>query len=272
MHYSEEELILHHYGEHDEGPAIARHLSECDACRKQFIVLQRVLGAVDAGSLTVPERGETYGADVWQRLRPRLPAQRPSWRTWLFPTWHGPATWAAAGAFAVLLLAAFAAGRYSLRPASAPPAPLVQTAAAPVPEQVRERVLLVAVGDHLDRSQMVLAELVNAGAPDTARARRASAPVDISDEQQWAHDLLASNRLYRQTAAQTGQTTVESVLDELEPILLDIAHSPSSVPASQLEELKRRIESQGLLFKIRIVESNVREQQRAHVAHAGPVS
>ena len=28
--------------------------------------------------------------------------------------------------------------------------------------QVRERILLVAVGDHLDRSQMVLAELSNA--------------------------------------------------------------------------------------------------------------
>jgi hypothetical protein len=136
---------------------------------------------------------------------------------------------------------------------------------------VRERVLLVAVGDHLDRSQMVLAELVNA-APQEAGAARATASVDISDEQQSAQDLVASNRLYRQSAAQTGQTNVESVLDELEPILLEIAHSPSSVSRAQLAELKQRIEAQGLLFKIRIVESNVRERERKTVQTAGPVS
>ena len=58
--------------------------------------------------------------------------------------------------------------------------------------QVRERVLLVAVGDHLERSQMVLIELANAGA---------HTGVDISYEQKAAEDLLESNRLYRQTAA-----------------------------------------------------------------------
>lgn len=267
-HCSEEDLILHHYGDHGDARVVSDHLKACADCGEQFARLQRVLAAIDVDTLPVPERSETYGREVWQRLRPRLPARREGWLQRTLPDWQAP-QWAMAGTFAVLLVAAFVAGRYSPRDAAAPaPAP---AAAANAPEEhVRERVLLIAVGDHLDRSQMVLAELVNASPAGPAAA---SASVDISGEQQWAQDLVASNRLYRQTAAQAGETNVETVLDELEPILLDIAHSPSSITADQLEILKERIEAQGLLFKIRVVESNVRARQRSTaLAPAGPVS
>jgi hypothetical protein len=270
MHYSEEDFILHHYGEHGDSAAIAEHVKHCEPCREQMLLIRRVLGAVDRNTLPVPARGDQYGTEVWNRLRPRLPAERTSWTSRLFPGWQAWPQWAAAGAFAVLLIAAFIAGRYSPREGTAPTAPTPAMAAAPAPEQIRERVLLVAVGDHLDRSQMVLAELVNA-LPESKAAR---APVDISNEQQWARELVASNRLYRQTAAQTGESNVESVLDELEPILLEIAHSPSSMTAAALDELRERIEAQGLLFKIRIVGSNVRQRERVTtpVRASNPVS
>lgn len=267
-HCSEEDLVLHHYGDHADRRSIAEHLAACGPCREEFSRLQRVLVAIDEDALPVPERGETYGREVWYRLRPHLPDRREGWVQRLLPQWHGWRQWAMAGGFAVLLLAAFVAGRYSPRETPAPASDPAVAAVEPG-ERVRERVLLIAVGDHLDRSQMVLAELVNSTAgPGRVPARAA---VDISHEQQWAQDLVASNRLYRQTAAQTGDTGVETVLDELEPILLEIARSPSSISAVQLEELQQRIEAQGLLFKIRIVGSNVRERQRASVP-ATPVS
>lgn len=267
-HCTDEDLILHHYGEHPDRRAIADHLTACESCRGEFARLRHVLGAIREETLPVPERGESYGREVWYRVRPRLPERRAGWWHRLVPGFGGWAQWAAAGGVAVLVVAAFVAGRYSPRDATAPrTAPDPAMAASAPAEQVRERVLLIAVGDHLDRSQMVLTELANNGAG--FGAVRASG-VDISNEQQWAQDLVASNRLYRQTAAQAGETNVEDVLDELEPILLEIAHSPSSISSAQLRELQQRIEAQGLLFKIRIVGSNVRERERT--TPATPVS
>ena len=44
-----------------------------------------------------------------------------------------------------------------------------------------------------------------------------------------------------------------ALLDQLERVLLDIAHSPTQVSSGELKDLQDRIESQGLLFKVRIV-------------------
>jgi hypothetical protein len=54
-----------------------------------------------------------------------------------------------------------------------------------------------------------------------------------------------------------GDASRAAVLDELERALLDIAHSPSQISAPELESLQRRIENEGLLFKVRIISSNI---------------
>ena len=145
-----------------------------------------------------------------------------------------------------LVVLAFFAGRYSHRQE-----PIAQ--GGPPSQQVRDRVLLVAVGDHLERSQMVLAELVNTQPHGVA---------DIRPEQQIASDLVGENRLYRQTAVSSGETAVASLLEDLEPLLLEIARGPSRLTAIELERFRRRVESEGMLFKIRVVGSNVREREK----------
>jgi hypothetical protein len=87
--------------------------------------------------------------------------------------------------------------------------------------------------------------------------------VDISQQQERAEEMLVSNRLYRQTAAHSGDDAVASVLDELEPVLLEIAHSPSRVSAAQLDELQRSIAARGLLLKVRVLDSTVRSTEKA---------
>ena len=198
--------------------------------------------------MPVPEPHPAYESRLWRTLRPQLEPRRgrASWREWLTVRRLVPA-----GAVAALVLAAYFAGRYAPRPGVP-----VQPAAAQVRPQVRERILLVAVGDHLDRAQSVLLEISNAE-PGAGNA----APVDISREQQRAEQLLTANRLYRQTAGQTGDTAVASVLEELEPLLAEIANSPGQVPASDLEELRRRIAARGLLLKVRVLGSTVRERE-----------
>jgi hypothetical protein len=236
-HLSDEELILHFYGE--RAPGAGEHLQTCELCRGSFQQLGRVLHAVDA--LEVPERSDGYEARVWNRLAPDLNGRQAHWWNHL-GSWLSPRRLAAAAAMAALLVAAFLAGRVSQRQ---------QVAGLSGP--VRERIMLVAVGEHLERSQMILVELVN---------NESAGPVDISLEKVRARDLISENRLYRQAALKSGDRGVSSLLDELERTLLEVAHSPSKLDAAEFEQIRKRIEAEGILFKIRVVGSNLRERER----------
>jgi hypothetical protein len=239
-HLSEEELILHYYGEEGETLAVERHLEECGECRTAYGGLQRVLNVVD--SLPVPDRPADYGARVWQHIERRIPGRR---RLWTFaPGWR----WAVAGsAFAALLVAAFFAGRFY-------PHGRGTSQIAVADPQAGQRILMVAVGDYLERSQMVLIELANANPRH---------PLDISDQQERAADLVSESRLYRQTAAHTGDNNVAGVLDDLDRVLLEIAHAPSRLSPDQVEDFRRRLQADGILFKIRVLGSNVRNREEA---------
>lgn len=253
-HPSDEQLMDYCGGEAEGREAVEQHLRVCADCRGRWKALEQVISL--AAATPVPEPHPAYESRLWHTLRPQLEPRRrrAGWREWFTLRRLVPA-----GAVAALTLAAFLAGRYSPRPAS----PIAggeaagqANSAAGGPSQVRERILLVAVGDHLDRAQSVLLEISNA-----EPAAGDAAPVDISREQQRAQQLLVSNRLYRQTAGQTGDTAVASVLDELEPLLAEIANSPGQVPAANLEELRRRIAARGLLLKVRVLGSTVRERE-----------
>ncbi|HUK87698.1 MAG TPA: hypothetical protein VLT85_08550 [Terriglobales bacterium] len=251
-HLSEEQLVLYYYGEEEGRRPAEAHLQGCAECRRQLEGLKSMLDAVEAPPL--PERGEQYGAEVWDRIRAHLPErERPGLR----PRLWQPRLWAAGAAVATLIVAAFLLGRFY--PGGPHPAVVVQTR-----EQVRERVLLVAVGDHLDRSQMLLVELTHA--PESGGT------VDISNEQHRAQELVASNRLYRQTAEQVGDASLANVLDELERTLIDIAHQPAQVNGAQMEQIRQRIEKQGILFKVRVVGTAVRAQQKKENRKAHPAA
>jgi hypothetical protein len=103
---------------------------------------------------------------------------------------------------------------------------------------------------------MVLMELANAAPP-------ASGPkqINIAAEQQRAEDLLDANRLYRETAQQNGDAALADVLDDLERVLMDVAHSPQEITPAKLELLQKRIEAHGILFKVRVVGKELQEKQ-----------
>jgi len=252
-HPTEEQLILHYYGEEGDTLAMEAHLDECGDCRARYSAYQRVLNVVD--SLPVPEMSPGYEAELWGQLAPKLGGstrRRFSWPA-IF-SWK----WAAAGvALAGLLTVAFLAGRFypRIRPGQPDQNTLASHSKSREGDSKSgERVLLVAIGDYLERSQMVLIELANT---------HPQGPVDISTERERAQDLVSENRLYRQTAERIGDTAVSDVLEELDRVLLEIAHSPSQLSPGELEQLRQRFESQGILFKIRVLGSNVRNQEGA---------
>jgi hypothetical protein len=250
-HYSEEDLILYYYEERSRRGDIQSHLDICDECASAYRALAATLRQIVTPE--APERGEQYGLEVWQRIRHRLPEQELSW----WSAWFRGDRLALAGAVAVLLLAAFVAGR-SWSSVNAPQTVVLNPPAPPASNTARtddhaegQRILLTSVADHLDRSERVLTEIMNTKAGG-----------DISAEQRWAEDLVAASRLYRQDASDAGEHSVANVLDELERNLLEIVHSPSKATATTLDQLRRRIDAASLLFKVRVLGDELRQRER----------
>jgi hypothetical protein len=242
-HRTEEELIGYRDGEAKERVEIAAHLKECAECREEMARIEAVFGVLDA--MPIPDPGEDYGERVWGRIGPRLGEKKARWWESLFV----PQRLAALGGIVALVILAFVAGRVTK-----PPMPAGDQADA---AKVRERVLVVAVGEHLGRTEMMLMELENAPAEKGQKA------INISQTQRRAENLVEENRLYRQTALKEGEQAMASTLDELERVLLDIANSPEELTPAAFETIRKRIEAQGILFKVRVVKQGL-DQRKAN--------
>jgi hypothetical protein len=237
LHLTDDELILHCYGEIERADRsrIDAHLASCMECQGAKEKIARVMAMVDtAAPVQAPEGFERI---AWARLEPQLDAN--SRRSWFwFPQW------ALAGGVAALLVAAFWAGRISTDPAN--PAPTVASA-----EVEPGSVLQATVGDHLDRTQMMLVELSNA---DTDGADV------LAGEQERAVDLVAANRLIRQSALQSGDAQIVDILEDLERVLLEVANAPATVTSNDLTDLQTRITREDLLFRLRVIASEMRQR------------
>ncbi len=246
-HCTEDDLVLHYYGEAPDGASIERHLQSCGDCAAIDRALQRALHLVSASE--VPARGADYGDAVWRRLRGRL--DRPPRRWWeARPPWRPVEV---AAAVAALIVVAFVAGRSLSSPARPDRPPVAADG-----REASERVRLAAIGDHLERSERVLLDLMNT---DGDR-------VDLSAEQRWSADLLDANRLYRDASARDGDALVAGVLDDLERSLIEIVHGPTAPTRAELDEVRGRLDAAALLFKVRVLASELHEREIAPV-HPG---
>ena len=254
MHYTEDDLILYYYGEHRRRVRVEEHLGECAACGAVYRNLAATLALV--ADPVVPERGDQYGLEVWQKIRHQLPEQDAPW----WAVWTRPNRLALAGAAAMILLVAFIAGLSWPRadragqPGNAAVDPFRAT--APEPADAGERVRLAAVSDHLEQSERVLLDFVNAyGTADR--------PADVSSQQQWASDLISANRLYRDASTAAGDDTVAAILDELERNLLELVHGPATLTPAELDRIRLRMDAAALLFRVRVLSEELRERELA---------
>ena len=264
-HIPEDDLIAHALGEASPGTegAVTAHLETCGTCRVALDEIAATLKIVERAE--VPERGDEYGAEVWSRLEPRLAGRgappphaserivgaglQPRTSGWLEPRARA---WLAAAAALVIAAGAFWLGRQSTSPS--PAVEVARESAPPASGAIRERVVLAALGEHLDRTERTLVELVNA--EDDGR-------VDLTAEQSWARDLLEANRLYRGATRDADAPALSQVLDDLEPVLLEIANSPARLTSEEFKALRDRIEARSLVFKVRVTGADVRARQRA---------
>jgi hypothetical protein len=227
-HLSEKQMVDRYYG--DLSADEARHLDECEECRALYERQRELLDGMR--EYPVPERGPGYGGEVWARLLPHLPLAKPKqswWRVWMLVP-----------AIAALVAVAFVAGRWTER----------VTPMGNIPEKARERVLLLSLSEHLERSQIVLAELENGAAGSS----------DLLEERDRARELVGANRLLRQTAERLGDRKDAAVLEDLERVLVEVANAPDSLTNEDAAHVQRRIASNELLFKVRIASTDARER------------
>ena len=248
-HPTEDELILHYYGEAptEIRSATEAHVAACPSCAAAWRQLTVVLGAVTA--VPVPEPGEDFERVMWARVSRALPPRRTSWFQGQF---------AVVGALAAALVAVIAGTLSGITLAtrdSAANTPVVADGAAENGgTQAQERVLLTAFTEHLSQMEILLVEVMNA-------QPTAAEPDAWTFQRTTADELVATGRLYRQTARQTGDLQVANMLEDLEGVLVEVAAAPEAVDRRNVDSLRARIEDDALLFKVRAVASDIRGRQ-----------
>lgn len=241
-HVTHDDLVLHFYGE-DAGAGVEDHLAACASCRATLERLRQTLAIVDQATEGEPPPG--YEAVLWARLQDQLEVPLPWWRRLVQ---DGPVRWAMAATLTAVLAVAFVAG-WLARDVSAPARSPAGTAAA----LAGARLLDMAVGEHLERAQMVLAEVLNAAAPS---------PDALARDRERAADLVAASRLYQQSAALAGDRSMDAVLEDLERVLTEIANAPADISPADLEALRTRVERTGLVFRVRVLTEELRERRQ----------
>jgi hypothetical protein len=237
-HVTGEELVWFFYGEAENTAEIDVHLTLCRECRSEYEALKLSLNSLSTWS--VPERDADYGQNVWRELVRRdasVAARRGRFR---WKAWFGARRLAACALSVTVLAIAFLAGRVTERADSSPPSASV----------VRERLLAAALTDHLEESERTLKEITN---------QSGESALDIRYEQQRAELLLRGNRLYRQAAASEGHAALANVLEDLERVLLEVAHSSGELAPEEVRQIRTRVEDQELLFRLRVLGLRLRQ-------------
>ena len=145
---------------------------------------------------------------------------------------------------AVVFAAAFFGGRYWERNTA-------KKASVADNPQATERVVLVVLSDHLDRTERLLVQLEHSESPDRT---------EDEQMQSEARELLASNQLYRVTASNSGDSELAGALDRLEGVLAEVANDPNLTEAD-LNRVRKDMNTKGILFEIRVLETRNQDQR-----------
>jgi hypothetical protein len=251
-HLTDEELIQHFYGDGvvDGETGVDEHLRSCEQCKALWNEITGALKVVDASR--IPEPDADLERRIWRRVQPLLagPSERMAASRVLPFARRRPMAFVglAAGLAAAVVAVIFAGRVWRDFPGAAATAPAQVAANA----ENRERVLLTALDEHFQRSEMLLVEVMNTPAPSDA---------EFLVERETADDLLDSSRLYRESAAQNGKLLFAQMLEDLESVLVEIARSPDQVDRSDLRALQARIDSNDLLFKVRAVSKQIQDRR-----------
>jgi hypothetical protein len=266
-HISDEDLLLDYYGEAtpEQRAEMRAHVETCAECQALDRELRAVLALVDSEPL--PDAPPGFEREMWARLEPvvsgflgapkprsgeggsRTNEVRPKAETtradstWSFEF----PRWALAASVAALAVGSFALGRVWDTPTTSP------GVSTPDVHELSARMLRSEVEEHLERSQRVFVELVNAAD---------SAPVLLASDRERAADLVAAGRLYRRSAEEMGDADTSDLLEDVERVLVEIANGPEVESSNDLSEVRARNTDQDLNYRLRVMTAEMQARER----------
>jgi hypothetical protein len=245
---TDDDLTLLFYGEHDD-PALAVMVAESEELSARYDALCAELKLADA--YQPPQRGDEYGAEVWQRISSQLGAEDKK-STGRLGEWLASLVqprFSLGGALSIALVAvlAFTLGRNGGQvPTNDPNTPPGVTPVA-LADIDSGRLLGHSVSAHLEQVNLVLTQFVNTS--ETS-----------SKDTEYATDMLVANRLYRQAAVSQGNQKLAAFLADLEPLLIELAYQAQSGSPATRERMQQEVKD-GLLFRVRVMNKQLNKPE-----------
>ncbi len=245
---TDEDLVLLFYGEHDD-PDLAAKVARSEELSARFDALCAELKLADA--YHPPHRGSDYGADVWQKISPRLEGERKQ-ATGRFGSWLaalGQPRFSLAGALSIALVAvlAFMFGRNGVQDGFEELTVPLNIPVVAMADIDSDRLLTHSVSSHLEQVNLVLTQFANSTS-------------SRSNEATYATDMLVSNRLYRQAATTQGNHKLAAFLAELEPLLIELAYEAQSGSQATRERMQKEVRD-SLLFRVRVMNNQLNKPE-----------
>lgn len=246
-HLSDEQLIEHYFGEDIHRVVVETHLRVCSRCERVYEEISNIL---DVRPPEPPAREPRYGERVWRSIQAQLlPYPAKSKQSWFSMRRLVLASFCLLG-----MGAAFLVGTLWERSRTQP-------SEARNPSQTADRVVLFILDDHLERSERLLVQLNHAGEDQDDPDRSLQAE---------ARQLLSDNRLYRQVLSGGEDPITDAALDHLERVLLEVANSPEGLNSADTARIEREMNTDSLLFQIRVLRAKaVRQQPKTEPSRKG---
>lgn len=247
-HITDDDLTLLFYGEHDD-PALAGTVAESDELSARFDALSAELKLAD--NFVPPDRGEAYGADVWQKISPQLNSgsakSTGGIKSWLQAILQPRFSLAGALSFVLVAVLAFTLGRNGGQNPITDPVNPMDTPTIALTGLDTNRLLSHSVSSHLEQVNVVLTQFANSSESS-------------ANEAGYATDMLVANRLYRRAAASQGKHQLAAFLAELEPLLIEMAYEAQSGSAATRDRMQQEVKN-GLLFRIRVINKQLKKSE-----------
>jgi putative zinc finger protein len=140
-------------------------------------------------------------------------------------------------------------------PQRTPPAPVKRLPArepkpgeqfASIPDPVRSADAQTMTAMHFEKSETLLVAFRN------VRLNEPDSAAEVSYERKRAQQLVYQNMMLRREADASGDVQISSLLESLEPILIDIANLPDNPDQNAVRAIRQRVERKNIVPLLRV--------------------
>jgi hypothetical protein len=243
------------YGElnPDQRHFLENHLKNCPKCSQEFAEMESTLKIMD--KRIRPEPGQAFWDGFGKRVAQRIEEEKPidvkvesRWRTFIQGLSFAP-KWAFQAAAAALLIVV---GVFIGRTVFSPDVSKIQQAQQPrgiVSQQQPGLELISRTQNYIERSKLILLAIINFD-PQTEDPYGLNLPY----QKQVSRELVEEASFLKKRLADADERRLQSLITDLEVILLQIANLESGEDSEAIELVKDGVESRGVLLKIHITD------------------